>query len=68
LSSWQDVAGSKVKATDFGKAIWQLARIYRRYPALRQERTPVATTARPAARETKSISRFEERTLEELIQ
>jgi glycosyltransferase involved in cell wall biosynthesis len=67
LSSWQDVAGSKVKATDFGQAAWQLLRIYRQYPELRQERPPTAKPEQPAGDE-QAITAIEERTLEELIQ
>jgi dolichyl-phosphate beta-glucosyltransferase len=32
LDEWRDVAGSKVKATDFLRAAGQLVQIYRRYP------------------------------------
>ncbi len=35
LDDWQDVAGSKVKSTDFARAIWQLGVIWRNYPGLR---------------------------------
>ena len=31
LDHWRDVAGSKLKSTDFARAFWEMARIYCRY-------------------------------------
>jgi glycosyltransferase involved in cell wall biosynthesis len=40
LEEWRDVAGSKVKPSDFLRAVRQLADIYRHYPDLRRRRRP----------------------------
>ena len=40
LNEWRDVAGSKLKSTDFLRAARQLVDIYRRYPELRRRTTP----------------------------
>jgi dolichyl-phosphate beta-glucosyltransferase len=48
LDEWRDVAGSKVKATDFLRAAGQLVQIYRRYPR-QAGRAGGAEIASPAA-------------------
>ena len=54
LDEWRDVSGSKLKSTDFAKAVWELAAIYGRYmhPYRRRQRTspPSAYTASGQAR------------------
>ena len=43
LESWRDVAGSKLRSSDFLKAAWELTVIYRRYGQRRRSDNTIAT-------------------------
>ena len=48
LDRWQDVAGSKLKLRDFGKAVWELARIGYQYTGSTTKALPTGTHDGPA--------------------
>lgn len=53
LEAWRDVDGSKLKSSDFLKAAWELAVIYRRY-GWRRDRDATRATVPPAAESSRA--------------